>query len=332
MAQTTMKDVAAAAGVSISTVSRVLGGDISVDEQVRQKVTSLAEKLKYERRRAREDDLASHLVTLIVPNVTNPFYSVLLRGIERVARLHGYGLVLYDSEESLVTENRNLETFMERRTRGLIHISSTTTLSPLIGELVEARFPLVLLDRTPDVENANVVRVDNEEGAYQATKYLLRLGHTRIVYIAGTRTSSTDRDRFKGYGRALEEEGIAVDPELIVNGEYSLEKTYEAMKAITERGVDFSAIFSSNDLMAFGARQALEELNLRIPDDKSIVGFDDINLANTIGLTVISQPIVELGQSAMTLLLDLMEKRVSPPQLIVHRPSLVIRNSCRRKQ
>jgi len=331
MAQTTMRDVAEAAGVSVSTVSRVLGGDASVDDQIRAKVTRLAEKLKYERRRPREDDLASHLVSLIVPNVTNPFYSVLIRGVERVARMHGYSLVLYDSEETLGTENRNVETFMERRTRGLIHISSATAISPLVSELVQDRFPLVLLDRAPDVPGASVVRVDNEEGAYQATKYLLRLGHTRIVYIAGTRTSSTDRDRFKGYVRALDEEGIAVDQKLVVNGEYSLEKTYEVMKSITEAGVDFSAIFSSNDLMAFGARQALEELNLKIPDDKSIVGFDDINLANTIGLTVISQPIVELGQSAMTLLLDLIEQRVSPPQVIVHRPSLVIRNSCRRR-
>ena len=331
MAQTTMRDVAEAAGVSVSTVSRVLGGDASVDDQIRAKVTRLAEKLKYERRRPREDDLASHLVSLIVPNVTNPFYSVLIRGVERVARVHGYSLVLYDSEETLGTENRNVETFMERRTRGLIHISSATAISPLVSELVQDRFPLVLLDRTPDVPGASVVRVDNEEGAYQATKYLLRLGHTRIVYIAGTRTSSTDRDRFKGYVRALDEEGIAVDEKLVVSGEYSLEKTYEAMKSITQAGVDFSAIFSSNDLMAFGARQALEELNLKIPDDKSIVGFDDINLANTIGLTVISQPIVELGQSAMTLLLDLIEHRVSPPQVIVHRPSLVIRNSCRRR-
>ena len=331
MAQTTMRDVAEAAGVSVSTVSRVLGGDASVDDQIRAKVTRLAEKLKYERRRPREDDLASHLVSLIVPNVTNPFYSVLIRGVERVARMHGYSLVLYDSEETLGTENRNVETFMERRTRGLIHISSATAISPLVSELVQDRFPLVLLDRTPDVPGASVVRSDNEGGAYQATKYLLRLGHTRIVYIAGTRTSSTDRDRFKGYVRALDEEGIAVDEKLVVSGEYSLEKTYEAMKSITQAGVDFSAIFSSNDLMAFGARQALEELNLKIPDDKSIVGFDDINLANTIGLTVISQPIVELGQSAMTLLLDLIEHRVTPPQVIVHRPSLVIRNSCRRR-
>jgi LacI family transcriptional regulator len=219
---------------------------------------------------------------------------------------------------------------VQKNVRGLIYVSCVVQTNEVVEGLIASRFPLVFLDRIAEDKDTNVVFSDNLEGAYQAAKYLLRLGHHRIAYVAGVKTTSTERDRFKGFCRALEEEGIALDPQLVVNGEYDLEKAYEGTKALISSNVEFSAVFSSNDLMAFGVKQALEEGNLKVPDDVSIVGYDDIYLAHTISLTVIAQPIVEMGRSAMTLLLDLIDNRLVAPQSIVHRPSLIIRNSCNR--
>ena len=130
--------------------------------------------------------------------------------------------------------------------------------------------------------------------------------------MAGIKTSSTDRDRFRGYCEALADEGIAIDDHLIVNGEYSLDVAYEGIKQLVANGIEFGG-FSSNDLMAFGVKQALEESGRRVPEDVSIVGYDDISFSHTISLTVVSQPILEMGKSAMTLLLDLIHSRVTPP-------------------
>jgi len=332
MAQKTMHDVARLAGVSISTVSRVLSRDASVEKENRARVEKAIQDSGYKiRKPARRNEEERKFVALIVPDITNPFYATIVKGIEQVARLHDYGVIVYDSEETIEIENQNLLAVVRESIRGLIYVSCALQTSQVVQDLVESKFPIVFLDRIAEGENTNLVLTDNVEGAYQAVKYLLRLGHRRIVYIAGTRTTSTERDRFKGYCQALEEEGIATDPALIVNGEYNLDQAYEGLKELIRNKVEFTAVFSSNDLMAFGVKQALEENNLRVPADVSIVGYDDINFAHAISLTVISQPIVEMGQSAMTLLLNLIQNRITSPQRIVHRPSLIIRNSCQRR-
>lgn len=332
MQQMTMQDVAQLAGVSISTVSRVLSDDSTVEPSNRTKVENAIQQTGYKvRRYTPKSESEQRIVALIIPDMLNPFYASIIKGIQRVARMHDYGVIVYDSEEDLDLEGANLTAVIKRKTRGFIYVSCSMKTNPVVLDLLKKKFPIVFLDRIAAEMKANVVFSDNIEGAYLAVKYLLRLGHQRIVYIAGTETTSTERDRFTGYRKALDEEDIAVDPSLIVKGDYNLNHAYEGMKALLQRKVGFTAIFSSNDLMAFGAKQALEENGIRVPEDVSIVGYDDINLAQTISLTVISQPIVEMGQSAMTLLLDLIDNRITTPQRIVHRPSLIIRNSCKKR-
>jgi LacI family transcriptional regulator len=332
MASVTMQHVARLAGVSISTVSRVLRNDESVEPDNQVRVRKAIKESGYRAKpAARRDDPDHRFVALIVPEITNPFYASIVKGVERVARTHDFGVMVYNSEESVEVENRNLASVVKQGTRGLIYVSCVVEPNDLVEELIRSQFPLVFLDRIAEEKNTNVVFTDNIEGAYQAVKYLLQLGHRHIVYVAGTKTSSTERDRYLGYCQALRDEGIAVDERLIVNGEYDIDVAYEALNGLLSRGVEFSAVFSSNDLMAFGVKQALEENGRKVPDDVSIVGYDDISFSHTISLTVISQPIVEMGKSAMTLLLDLIHNRVTPPQRIVHRPSLIIRSSCKRR-
>jgi LacI family transcriptional regulator len=333
MALVTMQDVARLAGLSVSTVSRVLRNDGSVEPDNQARVRKAIEESGYRVKpaAARRDDADHRLVALILPDITNPFYASIVKGVERVARTHDFGVVVYDSEEDVEVENRNLASVIKQGTRGLIYVSCVVEPNELVAGLIESQFPIVFLDRIAEEKNTNVVFTDNIEGAYQAVKYLLKLGHRLIVYVAGTKTSSTERDRYLGYCQALQDEGIAVDKRLIVNGDYNLDVAYEGVNQLLARGIEFTAVFSSNDLMAFGVKQALEESGRKVPDDVSIVGYDDISLSHTISLTVISQPIVEMGKSAMTLLLDLIHNRVAPPQRIVHRPSLIIRSSCKRR-
>jgi LacI family transcriptional regulator len=333
MAQVTMQHVARLAGVSVSTVSRVLRNDGSVESDTQARVRKAIEESGYHVKPAatRRDDADRRLVALILPDITNPFYASIVKGVERVARTHDFGVVVYDSEEDVEVERRNLASVVKQGARGLIYVSCVIEPNDLVEELIKTQFPIVFLDRIAEEKNTNVVFTDNIEGAYQAVKYLLQLGHRQIVYVAGTKTSSTERDRYLGYCQALQEEGISVDKRLIVNGEYNLDVAYDGVNQLLARGIEFTAVFSSNDLMAFGVKQALEENGKKVPDDVSIVGYDDISFSHTISLTVISQPIVEMGKSAMTLLLDLIHNRVTPPQRIVHRPSLIIRRSCKRR-
>jgi DNA-binding LacI/PurR family transcriptional regulator len=328
----TMQDVARRAGVSISTVSRVLRNDESVEQSNRARVRKAIQESGYRARpTTRRNGADRRIAALIVPNISNPFYATIVKGIEHVARTHDYGVLVYDSEESVEVENHNLASVVKKNARGLIYVSCVMEPNEVVEGLIRDQFPLVFLDRIAEDENTNVVFSDNVEGAYHAVKYLLQLGHRHIVYVAGIKTSSTERDRYRGYCEALADEGIAVDERLIVSGEYNLDAAYEGLKQLIAKGIEFTAVFSSNDLMAFGVKQALEESGRRVPDDASVVGYDDISFSHTISLTVVSQPIVEMGKSAMTLLLDLIYNRVTPPQRIVHRPSLIIRSSCQRR-
>ena len=172
---------------------------------------------------------------------------------------------------------------------------------------------------------------DNEEGAYQAVKYLLKLGHRCIVNLTGPPELSTEKARIAGYKRALDESEIECQEDLFVCGNYSLEGAYRAIDDLLRKNVNFSAIFATNDMMAFGAKQALEEHNKHIPNDVSLVGYDDILFSSIISLTTVSQPAYEMGRNALLLLLDLINERIATPQRIVLRPSMVIRGSCQRR-
>lgn len=327
----TIHDVAKRAGVSLSTVSRVLNDYISVNPQTREKVEAAIRELNYDKTRTESPKQTQETKTvgLIIPDILNPFFPLLVKAIEQVSKIHGYSLILCDSENNPELEHQHINTLCERDVGGLIVIPSSEATH--VEQLVSKKLPFVFLDRFIEMDGASYVISDNEEGAYQAVKYLLKLGHRRIVNLTGPRDLSTEQARIKGYQRALSEEGIQCDDELCITGNYDVDNAYQAVIKLLQKHTEFTAIFATNDMMAFGAEKALKEHGLKIPDDISLVGYDDILFSSIISLTSVAQPTYEMGKNAMVLLLDLINERITMPQHIVLRPSMIIRGSCKRR-
>ena len=327
----TIHDVAKRAGVSLSTVSRVMNDYAFVNPQTREKVEAAIQHLGYEKSRPESVRPAREMNTigLIVPDIANPFFPLLIRGVETVAKIQGYSLVFCDSENELGQEQQHLETLFERGVDGVILIPSAATTH--VEMFVNNEIPLVFLDRVLGLEEANYVICDNDEGAYQAVTYLLKLGHERLLFVTGPPYLTTEQARLAGCRRALAEAGVKSADADWVMGNYRIEDAQQVVAAALEQRLEFTAVFATNDMMALGVKQALEKHGLTIPQDVSLVGYDDILFAGMLGLTTISQPAYEMGRNAMFLLLDLIHERMTAPQHIILRPSMVIRSSCQRR-
>jgi LacI family transcriptional regulator len=330
---TTIKEVAARAQVSVATVSRVLNRRPGVKRHLQEAVEEAIQHLGYDYRPSppggqRGDGV--YRIGLVFPTVVNPFHALLLKGISSAALVHHADLVLLDSNEDRQTEEQHLRRVREGGIQGLLYIPFAAELDATVKELLERRFPLVFVDRILDREDTCTVSSDNVEGAYQAVTYLLDLGHRDIVFIAGAPHFSTTSARFEGYSRGLKEYGLPVRDELVLAGDTSFETAYAETLKFLKGGSGCTAIFASNDLMAFGAWQAAEDLELRVPDDLSIIGYDEIPFSAYRSLTTIAQPSFEMGRNALTLLIDLIEGRRSPPERLLLRDSLIIRKSCKK--
>ena len=328
----TIEDVARHCGVSVATVSRVINNEPSVSSSIRAAVEKSIEELNY-KVKSNDTDRKNHIcrIGLVIPDIANPYFSLLIKGISNIARIHGAEIVLYDANSEEEIEDHNFDQIRHQNIDGIIYIPFTELPNQHVTDLMIEGFPLVFLDRAFELENICSVTSDNEEGAYQATTYLGNLGHRKIVFLSGTHHFSTSRTRLTGYKRGLRESGIQVDDSLIIYGDTSQESAYnEIQKYLDNNRNPFTAIFASNDMMAYGAWKALEERGKRIPEDISIVGYDDIPFSSFIKLTTIAQPSYEIGRNAMLLLCDLIEKRREPPQRLVLRDSLIIRKSSRK--
>jgi LacI family transcriptional regulator len=331
--QVTIKEVASHAKVSVATVSRVLNNNRMVKGHLRKAVQDAIGELKYEYKPSslvpgRADAL--YRIGLVVPTIVNPFHALLLKGISSAALIHHVELVLLNSEENLDTERQHIKRVLTGNMQGVIYIPFAQQIDPEVIELIEGGFPLVFLDRVLDRDDICTVSSDNVEGAYQAATYLLNLGHREIAYVSGSPHLSTSGARFEGYSRGLKEVGLPVRDELILRGDTTFEKSRAEMLRFLKGGGRCTAVFASNDLMAFGVWEAAEEMGLRIPEDLSIIGYDEIPFSAYRSLTTISQPSLEIGRNTLMLLVDLIEGRRSPPQRLLLRDSLIIRKSCRK--
>jgi DNA-binding LacI/PurR family transcriptional regulator len=195
--------------------------------------------------------------------------------------------------------------------------------------LREAGLPVVLLDRLLDVKDSSYVISNDEEGAYLAVKYLIDLGHRGILYIGGIHNTSTEAGRLRGHSRALRECGIPQNDQSISECSFDSESAYAAMKNILpKKDLQFSAVFAGNDLIAFGIKKALEEIGLMVPRDVSLVGYGDMPFASLISLTSVCCPAFEMGKSALSLLIQIMEKKYVSSHKTIMRPTLILRSSC----
>jgi len=333
----TLKDVAEKAGVSISVASRVLGNYGYVSEETRRKVLEIAKEIGYQ-----PDVVARSLKTkqtysigVIISDITTFFFTSVVRGIEDVANQNGYNVTLCNSDEDPDKESEYLKVLYGRKVDGLI-ISATGKNTVYLKKLIRAGMPVVLLDRgIKDIETTEVL-IDNREGAYRAVNHLISLGHKRIGIINGIRGIMTTEERFEGYRKALQENGIPLEDELIKYGDFRVEKGKEAMEEFIKMANSPTAIFVSNETMTTGALLALKENKVKIPQDIAIVGFDDPVWAPLIDppLTAVRQPSYSIGTIACQVLLQKIRKSNRGRPLheeIVLKPKLIVRESCGEK-
>lgn len=301
----TIRDVARRAGVSPTTVSHVINQTRFVSDGVRARVLQAMYELGY-----RHNVLARSLrrgqtltIGLILPDSANPFFAEIGRSIEAAAFGLGYSVMLCNTEADLGKELRYVDVLDQKQVDGIIFVASGDR-SDSLGALLHRRLPVVVVDRElPDVD-VDTVLADNPLGGYLATKHLTDLGHRRIACITGPSNLTPSAQRVTGYQTALAEAGLPVDEGLIVHGDFHPMSGRAAALALLDRAEPPTAIFACNDLMAMGVLRAAAEMNRRVPRDLALVGYDDIELASYTNppLTVVAQPKVEMGRTAVRLL------------------------------
>ena len=321
--------VAAAAKVSVATVSRTLQRPEMVSVETRQRVYETIERLGYTpNAQARNLRTArTRLVLALVPDIANPFFSEVIRGMEQVAHDNGYSVLLGDTQSSPAREQAYAHMVAARQVDGLI-----TLMKHLPKLQVAGRLPVVNACEYTAHRDISSVHVDNVAAARAAVNHLLTLGHRRIAFVSGPEDSPISSDRRAGYELALREGGVPVDETLIAPGDFSMDSGLRAIGYFRARGGKFSAVFCSNDEMAIGAMRALAEQGLAVPGDVSVVGFDDIRFARFASppLTTIAQPKNELGREAMRMLIELLDDPATPVLKRVLSADLVVRGSTAR--
>lgn len=328
----TIRDVAASARVSVATVSRVVSGSSHcVSEGTRTRVLAAVARLQYQPNLVARGlkKRVTHTIGLIVPDISNPFFPAIARGIEDVANRAGLAVLLCNTDEDLGKEQSYLTLMRKRMVDGLIFATVGANTEHL-KMLRRQRIPAVLIARAPDGVEIDAVLVDNRRGAREATEHLLRLGHRRIAFIGGPATVSPAKDRHAGYRDALGAAGVPADPLLVADGAFRAEGGAAAVGALLRRGVSFTAIVAGNDLMAIGAMEELRRHGYRLPEDMAVVGFDDITFASLVEppLTTVAQPTYRMGSLAMDRLLELIGGGDREPRRLVLDPQLVVRRSC----
>ncbi|MGL4608408.1 MAG: LacI family DNA-binding transcriptional regulator [Trueperaceae bacterium] len=327
----TIQDVAALAGVSAMTVSRVLNKSSRVAESTRTKIEAAIEHLGYvPNTLARGLKGSTHTLGLIIPDVSNPFFTNIVHGAEEVAWQQGYAIFLGNTHSSSEREKHYLYKFLGHSIDGLLIAPSGHTSKALL-EIVQARnIPFVLVDAKVKGIEADTVVSDNVQGAFQLTERLIQLGHKRIAYIGGRSDISTARERERGYKKALEYYGLQVNAQYVFNTDFSRDAGYQTALALAHLAAPPTAIFAANNFLAVGAAEALRTLKLRIPQDIALVCFEDVELASALQpfLTVMEQPALEFGRIGTTFLLERIANPKLPVRSRVLMPSLIVRKSC----
>jgi LacI family transcriptional regulator len=322
----TIHDIAAKAGVSPSTVSRVLNGTTPVHPEKRRVVLEAIADLHY-RPNIAAQGLArgrSRAVGVLTQDITSPFYGQILRGVEGALRGTGY-YPIFASGALEEEAAEALQLLMDNRVGSLIVVGGQTLDQELAD--IANQVPVIVVGRLIAGLEGRCLQVANYDGAIDAMRYLLKLGHRRIAHITGVRGHRHASDRLAGYEKALTEAGIEVDSALIVEGNFEEESGRQAIETLLAGRVPLTAVFASNDQMAYGALSALFAHGLGVPRDVSLIGFDDQTLSayTTPAMTTMRQPTVEMGRCAVRALLDLV--REQPFDLPIFCTELVERQS-----
>ncbi|WP_345829601.1 ribose operon transcriptional repressor RbsR [Erwinia sp. HDF1-3R] len=327
----TMKDVARLAGVSTSTVSHVINNNRFVSEAVREKITSAIAELNYAPSAlARSLKLnQTRTIGMLLTASSNPFYSEVVRGVERSCYERGYSLILCNTEGDENRMNRSLETLLQKRVDGLL-IMCTESHLPSADILNRyPSIPSVMMDWAPFKGSSDIIQDNSLLGGEMATRFLISRGYRRIACIAGPQDKTPARLRLEGFQRAMKSAGLPVPPSCVVSGDFEFEGGFNAMNQLLSLSPLPEAVFTCNDAMAVGGYHALFQAGLSVPQDIAVIGYDDIELARymTPPLTTIHQPKDELGELAIDTLLHRLGEPGDSQQLLILTPELVERGS-----
>jgi len=330
MKYVTLRKVAERARVSVNTASRAINNKPDINQETKKRILKVAQELGYVR-----NDTAVALRTkktgtigVVIADNRNPFYAEVLNGMEVAAREKNYHIILTNTQRDYKKEEEAINLLLAKRVDGLL-IAPVQDRDDDIKNLIEANIPLVIVGR--DFENIEVDAIYNDEvkGGFLATEYLIKKGHKRIALIDGFLYKSPAKGRLEGYKKALKEYGIPFDDALVSVGDIDVKDGYERTKQLFEKELDFTAIFTYNDMMAFGAMQAIKEKGLRIPQDIGLVGYDDIPFCSLMNpaLTTIILKKQDLGTESVKLLLSRISSKCRKMKKVILDVKLIMRET-----
>ncbi|HEU5441927.1 MAG TPA: LacI family DNA-binding transcriptional regulator [Ktedonobacterales bacterium] len=328
----TLKELGRLAGVHPSTVARVLNDDPHqrVSEEVRTRIVALAREHGYQPNHLARSlrTKRSFVVGTVIPDIANPFFAILFRGVEDAMAASGYSVIMANTDDDVAREQRSIAMLRGRQVDGLL-LATARRHDPTIEALAAAEFPFVLVNRHTDPIRGDAVIPDDHAGAVAAVEHLIALGHRRIAHIAGSDEMSTGHTRRQGYLDTIKRHHLPADSDLMVPGSYREPGGYAAMRRLLDLPETPTAVFAVNDLAAAGAIRAIEEAGLQVPRDISIVGFNDLSAA--IGtarlLTTVRLPLYGMGEAAAERLRARITGQPVAPEPVVIPVELVVRQS-----
>jgi LacI family transcriptional regulator len=334
MPNLTLEDVAEKAGVSRSTVSRVINDQPNVSEGVRDRVWEVINETGYQPNVAARSlaSQRSYMIGLVLPHsvsylFTDPYIPHLIQGVAKSCNQSDYTLGLFHASSKEDEKKMYPRVSRAGLLDGVI-LQAGHHGDPLMDRMIDSDLPLVFIGRPFQDENVSYVDIDNYDGAYTAVSHLIQLGYRRIATIAGTELSTVGIDRKQGYIEALRDNDLTVDEDWIVEGDFTEMGGYQAMEALLPYRPQ--AVFAASDIMAIGAIRAIRNAGLEISDDVAIIGFDDLPVAkmSNIALTTIRQPISRLGSTAVEMLIEMIHNGSKPQNRIILSTELIVRDSC----
>jgi len=313
-----IRTIAQAANVSIATVSRTINGVTTVNPQMAKRVLAVIDELDYfpnTQARALVSG-RSRIFGLIVPEITNPFFPELIQGFEDIAVEHGYEILVSSTNNDTRRMSHCIRRMLERKVEG-VAVMTFGSEEPLLDQLAERKVPLVFIDIGPNSPGISLLKVDYHHGIHQGVQHLVALGHRKIAFIRGPIKLHSAQSRKAAFSRSLHESGITPNPSWIIEGDHTLEGGIAAMERLLDENPMPTAVICSNDMTAIGVMHKLYRAGLRVPDDLSVIGFDDIHISEVTipPLTTIQMSRFELARSAFHALRAHVEKsETSPPK------------------
>jgi len=334
----TIKDIAKIAGVSYATVSRALNDHSEVSEKTKEKIIQITEVMGYSpnaiaRGLVRKN---TNTIGLLIPDITNPYFPEVARGVEDYAISHGFNVFLCNTNWEEKKEYDYIRVLREKRVEGLV-VAPVSISSHQKIEEADLKTPVIYIGSKSGDKNENYVILDNAKAAFMATEYFIELGHENIGFIGGYENSSSNVDRVKGYRDALKKHCLEKEINVVKSSSYKRSSGYALALELIKEGRVPSAVLAANDIIALGVIEALETHGYTVPGDVSVIGFDDILFASLpkINLTTVAQPKYEMGGVAAKILLQLIGcNNVDGDKILnqyIVEPKLIIRGTCRKK-